>query len=1276
MSENENVGIELGVDADAALSTLQELTAAALTADDAIQQLKQHQVELANAIPGNPQSSSYTEVATRFQQMDPSLIRDTYPEIAQTQNALNARRTEVRAQAMDFVGANPQVAAQPLPDTLAQFQQAMVQREQQQQAQRERQAQQQAAGFIPPARYGYEAAPVLAPPVATAGAAPQGLPTGGSSVSPTNAPLSLPTPTGVPANAPLATTGDDRLAQALSAQTPTPTPLTSTATGVRDNDAPMGDVLPAESGRSSPAPPQPRTTATGRSQATPDDAPPRPSIGVPSSAPLATTGDDRLTQALTAHSQPTATTATPDAATGATPDAATGATPDAVATATGPLPQTFEELAAAAREADTQLQDLKQRLLDAFNAIPRGSQPEAASYDAAVGRLQQMDPSLVQELHPDIARTQAAITGRQSAIGGEVRDFAADNPEAAAEPLPAQQDMLTRWQDLLRQHNAQQQAATVPGQGGDDALPNAGGATYYRQSARSGPFVPPGMERLARYGYDAAQQMDAHDARQRSGLPGLNGGNSGNGGGNGNDTTQQDRTATVLSDHIVQAFSRSAGGLVAGGISGAANAAGMGATGDVLAGLVRPLIGMIGEAAPLAIGAIGAIGGVAGVGLGINALQSQYAGESQTLAGSVGTTTGATPSSELDIARQAGWPLMFHEAQSVAAAQQLGDVGVQSGQLGGALTASMDLARVGGIGLDQTTALTGQMMQGGMSANQVGDTYAQMDQAARESGISLGRLVDGMKALNQVAGVGQISVNGLVAAQAMSDQTGMKIDIGQAMAGTIGSTGTNALAQGYMLGLNPAQFDEAQSHPDKLWDAYASTARRYDVGPGGSRIAQQALSEAGFDFSGMKGNQAETFIQKLVAEGPNAAQKYEASLQKKEAAPGAPGPHTFAELTKAGVTVAHDITSASAQAKLDLERGAAVLVQDLGRAGDGLKVTTALTAPAAHAQSAANEAQQAIIDAARKRGATAQLHIVQTAQNPAAKAQALLAYEAITSGQDYANDPNAAGTMDASGSPQFGGLSEYQLSQARQSGTWVGGGPGKGSFVSAETFHAYEQAARKTGTPLAVLLAQGTQEATINGAVDPLAGTGPGHGGNLPGIGLGQWTPGPHNENLPTVEHYLGMASKDLGLGAVTGQNWRQAALNPRVSALATGIYDADNYASKQAGGRWDHALAQYQGGPNGWNYTGHPGQGRDYGTTVNQAALKVEVQLGGSVDITQNGQKVGTAQSGQHIRATATHSIDTSRKHVAAQSYGPDQRPPSPGLPHLPGHLGAPIRR
>jgi len=858
--------------------------------------------------------------------------------------------------------------------------------------------------------------------------------------------------------------------------------------------------------------------------------------------------------------------------------------------------QTFQDLASAARAADAELQQLKTDMAAQVNQAFGSALGTTVDYNHAANIVRGLPQADIAAVVPGVPVLQQQIAERGAQITGQAMDFTSANPPAAGQPIPA---LLAQFQEAgarqaeqsQRQQEARQAQPTAPASVPSGALPG----TPVSTAARYG--LVPASTPLSPFGQPGAST---------------------------NDTTQQDRAGTQLGDRIAESLSRYAGGMVTGGISGGANVAGMGAAGDLVGALMRPLMEMV--SMPLAMGA-SLIGGAAGIGFGVNGLQARYAGEERQLAGSIGTSTGATPEGELATAQNTGWRYWYHEKDSVAAAQQLGDMGVQSNQMGGALTQSMALARLSGVGLDQTTALTGQMMQGGMSSNQVGQAYAELDQVSKLVPVSLGRITEGIKAVNAAAGVGQISINGLAATQALSDTTGMKINIGQAMAGTIGSTGTSALAQGYMLGLDPAQFDAAQKDPAKLWDAYANTARRYDVGAGGERIAQQALSESGFDFSSMKGGQANTFIQKLVSEGPGAAQKYEQSLQQKENAPHAAGPHTADQFAAAGKAFADQVTPIGDKLKIGGEQAANNLVHG------------AQTAAAALAAVRANPGNAA----------------------------ALLHYERLTNGQAYANDPNAAGQMDASSSSQFGPLSEYDLSQARQSGVWTGGGPGKGSFVDAVTFHAYEASARKTGTPLAVLLAQGKQEATINGVVDPLAGTGPGHGGTLPGIGLGQWTPGPHNENLPTIEKYLGAASKDLGLGPVTASNWRQAALNPRISALGTGLYDRDLYA--HSGDNWAKALAPYNGtGP----------QAQAYGLSVNSDAQKIEIQLGGSIELKQDGKTVGTAQAGQHIKATHTsHSIDPSKKHVAARSYGPaDRTPPAPGIPTLPGHIGGPIRR
>jgi len=1028
MTDNaESANIDLSVNADAALETFQQLSTAARAADTDIQALKERLSTLTN----NQEATGAT-----------------MPEIAQTRQALNVRRAEMTSQAMDFVGANPQVVTQPLPDTLARFQEAMAQREQQQQAQRERQAQQQAADVERPARYGYDTTPQ--PP------------------------------------------------QSMSR-------------------------------------PIPATTS-----AVPDD---------------------------------------------------------------------LQRLGAAAVAGDAGIQRLQQHLVEQVSQTfgAQGLRPQ--TYEQASGYLQRLPAADLVAAAPEIGVTQQAISARSAHVTGQVADFAGANPQAAGQPIT---QLLAQFQEAQTRQAEQSQRQQEPQQA---RQPQPTASSSVPSGAQPGDPV----SNAARYGL-----APASTPLSPFGQPGAS----------TNDTTQQDRAGTQLGERFAQALTRSGVGMITGGIQGAASAAGMGATGDLVSGLARPLMAALGDALPLAAGALGVVGGAVGIGLGVNALQSKYAGEQQGLAGSVGTTTGATPSSELTTAQQAGWSMMYHEADSVAAARQLGDMGVQSGQLGAGLTASMALSRVGGIGLDQTTSLTGSLMQSGMSGNQVGDYFAHLDQAARQSGVSVARLTEGIVHLNQAAGIGQISVNGLAAAQAVSDQSGTKIDIAQAMSGAIGATGTTALSQGALLGLNPTQFEAATQDPAKLLDSYANLAKRYDVGTGGVQVAQQAMSAAGFDFSKMDSHQADVFTRKLVSEGPNAAQKYEDSLTKKENAPGAPGPHNFDELTKAGVTVAHNITSASEQAKLDFEQGGNALVRGADKAGQSLKDAIAhhnLTAVSADTGGSATQRM------ARERHSDPRAYVADTEGNTSVTA---------TQQGPYVN------TFDA-----------YKLNAAEANGLTIPGG----GHMTDTTFLALQQASQRTGVPLAVLLSQASKEATNSrtGMVDPSIISAD-HG-----YGLGQFT------DQGSAVQYLNQASKQLGDGTVTASNWHQAALDPKIASLAMADYDAANFKTKQAAGRWDHALAQYNAGPQGWNYTGHPGQGRDYGTTVDQGALKVEVQLGGSVDITQNGQKVGSAQAGQHIRATATHSVDPTKKHVAAQSYGPqDRTPPAPGIPTLPGHIGGPIRR
>ena len=616
MSENqgEDASIDLSVNADEALQVFEQLSAAARDADEQIQQLKQHlaaQVTTAFGAQGQQPQQTYQQASATLAQMDPAAVVQAAPEIAQTKTALAARSADIQAQAMAYAGSTPGLATQPLPDTLAQFQEAMAQREQQQQAQRERQVQQQAAGVERPARYGYDPVPQLPQQ--------QAPPTNG--VLPMPADRSIYPAASVLTSAPLATTGDDRLAQALTTRTTIGTTVDApnargngdASTGGNDVGGAVGGVLappptapPTVTGQSGvptippvaadAAGPQPPQQQPPQQQVPPAsvplravvDAPDQPSTLAQTSAPLATTGDDRLAQALSAQAPtPTPATGTPA---GARDDASTGA-----------LVDDLQRLASAALSADEGIKRLRERLVEQVNAEmgPAGIRPK--SYTEAQDLLGRMPAADLAAAAPDVVVTQQRIADRSAEVTGQVAAFG----EQAGQATTGQP--ISQLLDELKAFVQQQQAST------------ASGASF----ALSGGGAGSGVDTSAalRYGLLPAT----------SSPPSLT---------PGGDATQTDRFASTMGERLASSMARAGVGMVSGGIQGAANAAGMGATGDLVAGLARPLMAMV--SAPLAIAA-GVIGGVAGVGLGVNALQSRYAGEERQLAGSVGTSTGATP---------------------------------------------------------------------------------------------------------------------------------------------------------------------------------------------------------------------------------------------------------------------------------------------------------------------------------------------------------------------------------------------------------------------------------------------------------------------------------------------------------------------------------------------------------------------------------------------------------------------------------------------------------
>lgn len=861
-----------------------------------------------------------------------------------------------------------------------------------------------------------------------------------------------------------------------------------------------------------------------------------------------------------------------------------------------PALQAFQELTAAAKEADASIQQLKQHMTEQVNAAfgAQGLRPQ--TYEQAQGFLQRMPAADLAAAAPEIAATQQAITQRNTAITGAAMDVTGA-PGAANQPV---QQLLDQVRQLLT--TQQQQQAT----GGSGASGGGNGSS------------------LARYG---GTPSDGGSSPWPASTPAF-------GSNPTPDTSQQDRGANLIGERFAQALTRSAGGILTGGLSGAANAAGMGAAGDLVGGIAKPLMSLLGPlAAPLAAGV--AVGGAA---LGIGDLQAKYAGDRQSLAGSIGTRSGSTPGSELSTAMNAGWPFDYKEAESAAAARQLGLAGVDSSQIGGGLNASMALARHGGIGLSDATDLTGQLMASGMTAGQVANSYAAMDQAARASGVSVGRLVESLKNMNQAAGVGQISVGGLAAAQAVSDQTGMKIDIARAMSGAIGSTGTTALSQAAMLGLTPAQFEQAQKKPDVLMDSYAGLAKRYDVGSGGVQIAQQALSSAGFDFSSMSGPQSDQFIRKLVGEGPGAAQKYEQSLVQRENAPGAQGPRTGAEYIQTAKQIADAITGPTAKLGIALDEGAAALGNAAGaidrvlgkydpRYGANGTDTSAGPNPL-HIQPTRPLQGDNTVPLAPLSPYDLGIHTIGTGQAPTPRGFV----------------PNAPG-----------------LATAMRQGLQVPNLQGSEQYASPTIVNDIVSAARADKLSPGPMLAQAAQESGFSPTAISKDG----------GRGLFQFTD-PH-----VGQHYTDQALKELGINA--DMDWHQAAMNPRVASRMAADYDKDLLAGTH--GNWAKAAAQFNAGPHGWDLTNKPGQGQMYGVGVATTGETVQHQLQITVRTEdQNGRQTGQTRVAHTITGGTghtSHNIDPSRRVVGAQSYGPqDRTPPAPGIPTLPGHIGGPIRR
>ncbi len=136
MSDNEQASIDLSVNADAALQTLQELTAAAKEADATLSTLKTDMAAQVNQAFGSALGTTvdYPHAANIVRGLPQADIAAVVPGVPALQQQIAERGAQITGQAMDFTSANPQAAGQPIPALLTQFQEAQARQAEQSRA--------------------------------------------------------------------------------------------------------------------------------------------------------------------------------------------------------------------------------------------------------------------------------------------------------------------------------------------------------------------------------------------------------------------------------------------------------------------------------------------------------------------------------------------------------------------------------------------------------------------------------------------------------------------------------------------------------------------------------------------------------------------------------------------------------------------------------------------------------------------------------------------------------------------------------------------------------------------------------------------------------------------------------------------------------------------------------------------------------------------------------------------------------------------------------------
>ena len=318
------------------------------------------------------------------------------------------------------------------------------------------------------------------------------------------------------------------------------------------------------------------------------------------------------------------------------------------------------------------------------------------------------------------------------------------------------------------------------------------------------------------------------------------------------------------------AYQSAAGGMfnpvTAGGEAGGAPLSGLGSLAPAMA-----TGGMI--AAPFIAGGV--------LAAGMSALDTPINKSRLGLQASVG---GIGDSSNL-YAAMLGGASRFSQSSDNAMqiAEALGTAGV-TGQsaVNSNVQNALALGSMSGQNPTQFTGMTAQAsLGGGMGAEQLGQAYAKLNAQQAVTGISLNKMIDSFKILQQVTGGVNVNVSGLAAVQKIA---GAGVNAGQLVSGQSGATGFSALVNSKLLGMSPAQYMAAQSNPATLMDSTAAFLKRATAGQTGAQrtmIAEGLSSSLGLmDTTGMSPSQQSTLVSKMLNGTPGQFQAYANQIQQ------------------------------------------------------------------------------------------------------------------------------------------------------------------------------------------------------------------------------------------------------------------------------------------------------------------------------------------------------------------------------------------------------------